>query len=352
MDAYSRSQEWDDEDEERETAYAVNPRHVFLPSQHGVTTKVPPAFDGRSSWFQYEEAIDEWCDITELEPTKRGPALRDRLLEEAAVYKPLLDRDQLRDPENGVQYFKTAMRPHFVKGSQSVFLWRFLQLFKMNRGNRDFISWLGRMSVQRKRVQDAWMDLRPPTPPDHQDIAPAVEVMRRELQEVDRQRLYQQMLRQHRQDAERAILAQQPVPDEPQQPQLPPVRPLTREEEIIVLGRINQMHAENHRTRFPLNEHLFALLLVVLADLTEQQRERFMSTLALRNVQADSYTFEIVRSTFMELFCAPRSSIENPNLRPATGQRSFCVIEYGELDGVCGNWVEDDETGEEGFVPD
>ena len=30
-------------------------------------------------FFAFEDAIDDWCDITELEPEKRGPALRDRL---------------------------------------------------------------------------------------------------------------------------------------------------------------------------------------------------------------------------------------------------------------------------------
>ena len=33
-----------------------------------VTTKLPPIYEGGSSWFAYEEAIDDWCDITELEP--------------------------------------------------------------------------------------------------------------------------------------------------------------------------------------------------------------------------------------------------------------------------------------------
>jgi len=124
-----------------------------------VTTKVPPSFDGRQSWFAYEEAVDDWCDITELEQDKRGPALRNRLTDDALVYKPLLDRDLLRDPATGVKYFKDQMRPHFVKGSQSVFLWRFFQLFKAHRGQQDLLRWIGRMSVMKKRIQDAWMDL-------------------------------------------------------------------------------------------------------------------------------------------------------------------------------------------------
>ena len=90
-----------------------------------VTTKIPPSFDGRSSWFAYEEAIDDWCDVTELDTDKQGPALRNRLEGEAAIYKSLLDRNALKDPNTGVDYFKRELRPHFVKGSQSDFLWGF-----------------------------------------------------------------------------------------------------------------------------------------------------------------------------------------------------------------------------------
>ena len=43
-----------------------------------MTTKVAPAHDGRTSFFPFEDAIDDWCDITELEPEKRGPALRNQ----------------------------------------------------------------------------------------------------------------------------------------------------------------------------------------------------------------------------------------------------------------------------------
>ena len=85
------------------------------------TPKIPPSFDGRSSWFAYEEAVDDWVDITTLGAEKLGPSLRNRLVGDAAVYKSLLDRDRLKDPNFGVRYFKNAVRPHFVKGNQSVF---------------------------------------------------------------------------------------------------------------------------------------------------------------------------------------------------------------------------------------
>ena len=127
------------------------------------TPKIPPSFDGRSSWFAYEEALDDWVDITTLAPEKLGPSLKNRLVGDAAVYKPLLDRDLLRDPDNGVGYFKATVRPHFVKGNQSVFLWRFYQFLRFYRGQQDLLRWIGRLSVVRKRLQDSWMDLLPPT---------------------------------------------------------------------------------------------------------------------------------------------------------------------------------------------
>ena len=69
----------------------------------------------------FEDAIDDWCDITELEAEKRGPALRNRLEGDAAQYKRLFDRDLLRDPVEGVNDFKRFLRLHFIKGAQTVF---------------------------------------------------------------------------------------------------------------------------------------------------------------------------------------------------------------------------------------
>ena len=70
------------------TSYAMR-RAPQQPSVHmtqQMTTKVAPAYDGRNSFFAFEDAIDDWCDITDLEPEKRGPALRNRLEGEAQQY--------------------------------------------------------------------------------------------------------------------------------------------------------------------------------------------------------------------------------------------------------------------------
>ena len=284
-----------------------------------VTTKVPPSFDGRQSWFAYEEAVDDWCDITELDPDKRGPALRNRLTDDALVYKPLLDRDLLRDPATGVKYFKDQMRPHFVKGSQSVFLWRFFQLFKAHRGQQDLLRWIGRMSVMKKRIQDAWMDLYKSSDAN----APA----------------YQAYL------GER--VAEAAAEDPPRV-----LDPLDDDTITYYLDLYNNYYSQEHARKFPINDNLFSLILTVLADLNEQQRERMTSAMALKNYRIEAYTFDLVREVFIELFCMPKSSIDDPSLRTAIRHRSFCVIDDGTMDGTSGYWVEDDDTGEVGFLPE
>jgi len=71
-------------EEDQGQAYAALP--------HGVAFdhKTPPAFDGHSSFYTYEEMVWEWIDITCLPKEKLGPALRARLRGEAAVHKTAL----------------------------------------------------------------------------------------------------------------------------------------------------------------------------------------------------------------------------------------------------------------------
>ena len=110
---------------------------------------------------------------------------------------------------------------------------------------------------------------------------------------------------------------------------------------------------QQHTKNFPLGPNLFALVFIVVSDLSEAQRERLQSTLSLRGIRIEDYDFSIVKDVFLELFCAPKSSLDNPSLRVSgqgTHQRSFCVLEDGTLEGTSGYWVQDDETGQEGFV--
>ena len=107
-----------DEDlhDETHTTQAMSTYDITRMSQFSqVTTEIPPSFDGKTSWFAYEDAIDDWCDITELDDEKRGPALHYRLEGDAAIYKKILDRDALKKKDEGVLYFKRTLRPFFVK---------------------------------------------------------------------------------------------------------------------------------------------------------------------------------------------------------------------------------------------
>ena len=71
----------------------------------------------------------------------------------------------------------------------------------------------------------------------------------------------------------------------------------------------------------------------------------------LERLRVQAYTFDIVRDVFLELFCMPKSSLDNPNLRASAGPRAFCILEQGELCDEYGYWAEDDDTGEVGFPP-
>jgi len=144
-------------------SYAMRraPQQPSIHMTQQMTTKVAPAYDGRTSFFAFEDAIGDWCDITELEPEKRGPALRNRLEGEAQQYKRLLDREMLRHPNDGVNYFKRFLRPHFIEGAQNVFLYRFMQFMKHNRGTLDLQKWMTRFQLTGNRLIESWMDLLP-----------------------------------------------------------------------------------------------------------------------------------------------------------------------------------------------
>ena len=89
------------------------------------------------------------------------PALKTRLIGDAAVYKSLLDRTELRKQE-GVDYFKNTLRPNFIKGAQSVFMWRFMSFTQNRRRENDFVRWTGRFSIAIKRIKESWIDLLDP----------------------------------------------------------------------------------------------------------------------------------------------------------------------------------------------
>ena len=97
------------------------------------------------------------CDITELEPEKRGPALHNRLAGEAIIYRRLLDRDELKHKDDGVKYFKRCLLPFFVKGAASVFLHPFQHFMDARRNGHASLD--DKIIVLRlSEAMECWMD--------------------------------------------------------------------------------------------------------------------------------------------------------------------------------------------------
>ena len=294
-------------------AYAVDrePHNTAI----RMTPKIPPTFDGQSSWFEFEDLIDDWLGITTLTAEKLGPSLKNALVGAAEFYKNMLDNTELRNPEHGVRHFKDVLRPYFVKGVNHVFLWRFLQLFRCYRGNQEFVLWIGRFEVTSRRVLTAWMDLF------HHDTPGAETPQFVALLPAAAQQVLQNI-----EDNDELRLRLQEAHDE----------------------FVNVLRAA-HRAQFPLTDNLMSLVFLVQADLNEIQRERFVTSMSLRQIEMNQYTYLQVKQLFMELFCTTRTGIADPTIRH-TKRSTFLVSEEGECDGEQGYWVVEEETGDEGFV--
>ena len=316
--------DWIDDWEEPDADVAYEPaayvnRHVrrepaAIAMTTQVTTKVPPSYDGKTSWFSYEDAIDDWCDITELEDEKRRPALRNRLEGEAAVYKRVLDRDALKandPPGAGVDYFKRVLRPYFVKGATNVFLYRFMQFVRFNRGSADMMKWMTRFQILLQRLMSSWMDILEPVTQAHPQV-------------------------QAQMQADAVMNGVAPTAERIQE----------------IMQTIDGNLRTFHQNDFPLGENLIALLMLSLADLSQDQRNTLTSLMTHRGRVLQQYTTAELRTVFIEMFCTTKTSVDNPLMQPtgAGGRRSFLVFEEGELDGTYGFWAEDEEDGIEGFL--
>ena len=142
----------------------VHQTSVMTHAAHPVTTEVPPGYDGSMNWFKYADAVEEWCDLTKVEAMRCGPAIAARLSGRAEIFNERLDRERLRDPETGVDYFLATLRPFFVKGLQSVLLYCFFQMLRCNRGQADHQRWMVKYEIAHQKAVDAWLDVTTPKP--------------------------------------------------------------------------------------------------------------------------------------------------------------------------------------------
>ena len=90
------------------------------------------------------------------------------------------------------------------------------------------------------------------------------------------------------------------------------------------------------------------LMFIVASDVNEAQRERFTSSLSLRNMTVTAYTLDSFQAVFVELFCSPKISMESPSLRSSgqgsSASKTFIVEDYPEDE--YGLWAIDESTGE------
>ncbi len=120
--------------------------------------------------------------------------------------------------------------------------------------------------------------------------------------------------------------------------------------------RYRDHHRVLHEQAFPISPNLLALIFLTKSELNENQRIMLQQSLANRNIQLTAYTYALLRDLFRELFVITRTAVNNPSLVTGTGgwrgHPTFCVMDYGECEGEAGYWVEDDDTGECGFLPE
>ena len=248
----------------RDSAALAASSYTRLPQGMTMTPKIPPGFDGIMSWFEYEQLVDDWVALTTIEPARQGPSLKTRLSRIAEKYKELLDNERLRDPDQGVEYFKRFLRPYFVKGVQHVYLYRFLHLFKTWRGSKDYVTWITDFEIMLKKVQSAWMDL-----------LPTVDIM----------------------DQQFTSIAQQ----EPEF--LQAATPQAQHDVLEYLyGRFTARRTREHMRLFPIGDNLLAQLFLVQADLSENQRERLISSMTLTGTRIDTYQYEAVKAQVFAAF--------------------------------------------------
>ena len=74
----------------------------------------------------------------------------------------------------------------------------------------------------------------------------------------------------------------------------------------------------------------------------------------MHGYRLETYTYDSVRTIFMDILHLPRSSLDDPsmrNTRDFRGTRTFFVIDgLGDFEGVSGYWAEEVETEMEGFL--
>ena len=192
-------------------------------------------------------------------------------------------------PLDGVNYFKRFLRPHFIKGAQNMFLYRFMQFMKFNRGTMDLQKWMTRFQLTGNRLIESWMDLLPEaliTSPE------AILFIQRQRQEHEADQV------------ERAKVAAATPGADPHV-----VIPWSEEMTLMSLRTFNENRRQAQRMAFPLGDNLLALIFVSLADLTQDQRNTLTSIMTHRGRTLDQYHVQERRDLFLDFFALQKPQL-------------------------------------------
>ena len=145
---------------------------------------------------------------------------------------------------------RILLRPHFIKGARSVFLWRPFQFIRARRENIEMVKWIGKFSLLPKRLKDAWTDMLPMS--HHERGLKTKPVSSWCGENEDRRSRNQELL-------------------DPEAP------------EIREGWSVTQM--VNHEALFPFSDNLTTMMFIVASDQSEGQRERLTSSLFFQGVE-------------------------------------------------------------------
>ena len=84
--------------------------------------------------------------------------------------RQLLDNNLLRDPVEGVNYFKNTLKKYFLKGPTSVRLYRLLSFFNHRRRNSEFLIFISKFEILLRRPKAAENDPTHVTPAQSLDF--------------------------------------------------------------------------------------------------------------------------------------------------------------------------------------
>ena len=148
----------------------ITKNHSTIQQKVESQQKIPPLVDGSTSWFEYEELMEDWLDLFVLEETKRGSVLKNRLVGVLELHKGLL-KEEVSLSNRWSQVFQEYVETRFRKRTHDVFHWRFHGFNRARRGSRfrkrthdvfhwrfhgfnrarrgswDMVKWIGRFSV-------------------------------------------------------------------------------------------------------------------------------------------------------------------------------------------------------------